>query len=84
MMDDKKINPHQVRPGHERFNNHKAPGGKVYLPKFQAKGFMFFSRSMFKTATQAEDHAVRVIERWRRLYDAWLVFEAKKALEVSG
>lgn len=33
----------------------------------------------FKTATDAKKHAERIIARWRRLYDAWVMVESEKS-----
>ncbi len=83
-MKTPKINPHAVKPSHRRFDDPKAPGGKYYLPCFQTGGELFFSRSAYKTASGASDHAVRVVERWKRLYDAWVAAESKKAVMLEG
>lgn len=79
-----KKNPHLMQAGRKRYDHPNAPGGKFYLPVYEYQGVPFvMSRFYFKTATDAINRANRVISRWRRLYDAWLVFESQKALEVT-
>jgi len=64
------INPYQLTPSHERFPSQRAPGGKFYLAKFTTGRYAMFSRRVFRTASAASEHAVKLIERWKRLYDA--------------
>jgi hypothetical protein len=64
------INPYQLRPSHQRLNNLRLPGGKGYLAAFTVRNMTFFSRHVFRTASAASEHAVKVVERWKPLYDA--------------
>lgn len=68
----KMINPRMVRTWSERFND-RARGTKFYRAGFEMPGHAKFSLAKFRTKTDAEEYAVKVILRWMRLYDAALV-----------
>lgn len=75
-----KKNPHLMEAGYKRYDHPNAPGGKFYLPTYQYQGVPFIVNSLyFKTATDAKKRAERIIARWRRLYDAWVMVESEKS-----
>lgn len=72
------INPRMVQTWRAKFND-RARGEKFYRAGFELPRGSKFSRRKFRTASEADDYAVRVILRWMRLYDAALGVLAEAA-----
>lgn len=67
------INPHKLVAKVKRWNSPEFAGGKVYLPILSGNGYAKASRKIFKRASEAQEHANKLLERWMRLYDAAVI-----------
>jgi hypothetical protein len=71
------LNPHQLLPSYAKAT-HRAAHRKFYLAVVKGQDVTLNSRQVFWRAHDAEKHAVSILERWRRLYDAMLIENLKK------
>ena len=62
----------------------RARGTKVYKAGFGMPGYAQLSRRKFRTATEAVSYGLRVIIRWKRLYQAAVELQAAAAVPVSA
>lgn len=66
-------NPYLLDAKYKKWNNPTFAGGKVYMPILSGGGWSRACRRVFKRASEAETYAIRVRDRWMRLYDAAVV-----------
>lgn len=72
MSNEPKRNPHLMRPG-------RAKGFDPRVGKFYRSVIIYagnqqaYAHQGHRTATQAITYAQRLIDRWCRLYNAWLI-----------
>lgn len=63
-------NPYLLDAKWKKWNKPQFAGGKIYLAVLTGEGGAFRARRIFKRASEAEVYAVRLRNRWMRLYDA--------------
>ena len=63
-------NPYLLDAKYKNWRDPRFIGGKVYLPLIVGDGYAKAARRVFKRASEAEAYAVRLRDRWLRLYDA--------------
>lgn len=64
------INPHKLNARHIKQHHPRFAGGKFYLALLSGAGYAKTAARIFKRASEAEEYAVRLRDRWVRLYDA--------------
>ena len=64
------INPRLFKPTYTSIKDIRTRR-KEYAPSVVLHSRVFKARRRFKTASEALNHSVRLIERWISLYDSW-------------